>query len=433
MLSTRHRPLAPPIVKPAFPTRAFLLLGALYLVQGMPYGFQSQGLRIALTERGVSLTHVGLAGALALPWSLKIFLAPLVDRYGSGRFGRRKSWIVPMQVLLALACGAAALVPEQGDLLPLLLAVLVMNACAATMDIAVDGMAVDVLRGSEQLGAGNGVQVVGYKLGMLLGGGVLVIVAGSLGWPGLFGAMGLIVLAVIALTLATPEAPSETAREHVSMRDVLRSLVRVMRGREALGVLLVVATYKAGEAMADSMWSPMLVLRGWSREEIGLVAGTWGMGASIAGSLAGAAIAMRLPPARALLVTALLRVAPIAMQLVVVMGQGRPSLEIVSGVTIAESFFGGALTTAMFAFMMGRVDREIGATHFTLLATVEVLGKTPSGLLGGLVSDALGLPAAFGIAALLSALYVPLLWLPGVRDASNDDASRTTLARGESG
>ena len=50
--------------------RTFLLLGALYLVQGMPYGFQSQGLRIALTERGVSLTDVGLAGALALVGSL---------------------------------------------------------------------------------------------------------------------------------------------------------------------------------------------------------------------------------------------------------------------------------------------------------------------------------------------------------------------------
>lgn len=411
-----------------FPARAFLLLGALYVVQGMPYGFQSQGLRIALTESGVSLTHVGLAGLLALPWSLKIFLAPLVDRYGSARFGRRKSWIVPMQALLALACVVAALQPEDGDLLPLLLAVLAMNACAATMDIAVDGMAVDVLRGNAQLGAGNGVQVVGYKVGMLLGGGVLVMLAGSYGWAGLFTSMAAIVVGVMLLTLATPEdssgqiagAPSHDA--HVTMRGVFRALADALRTREAMTVMLVVATYKMGEALADSMWSPMLVLRGWTRQEIGLVAGTWGMGASIAGSIFGAALAMRASPARALLLTALLRVAPIALQFWVVLDEGRPAFDLVAVVTVAESFFGGALTTAMFAFMMSRVDKRIGATHFTLLATLEVIGKMPSSLASGALADSVGLAAAFGIAALLSLLYLPLLLLPGIRGKGRDVA-----------
>ena len=44
----------------------------------------------------------------------------------------------------------------------------------------------------------------------------------------------------------------------------------------------------------------------------------------------------------------------------------------VIAVTSAEHFFGGALTTAMFAFMMSRVDRQIGATHYTVLAAIEV-------------------------------------------------------------
>ena len=48
-----------------------------------------------------------------------------------------------------------------------------------------------------------------------------------------------------------------------------------------------------------------------------------------------------------------------------------------------EELTGGGLTTAMFAFMMGRVDRRIGATHYTVLAGVEVLGKSPGGLLSG--------------------------------------------------
>jgi MFS transporter, PAT family, beta-lactamase induction signal transducer AmpG len=149
------------------------ILWTLYFVQGLPFGFQATALPVYLRTAGMSLEGVGLVAALSLPWSLKILWAPLVDRYGGGRFGRRKSWILPLQFLLALTCAAAALAPPNGSLSPLLVLVFGMNLFAATMDIAVDGLAVDVLEISE-LGQGNVAQVVGYKIGMLTGGGLLV-------------------------------------------------------------------------------------------------------------------------------------------------------------------------------------------------------------------------------------------------------------------
>jgi len=57
----------------------------------------------------------------------------------------------------------------------------------------------------------------------------------------------------------------------------------------------------------------------------------------------------------------------------------------VIGVTIAEEFFGGALTTVLFALMMSRVDRRVGATHYTLLASLEVAGKAPGGPIAGML------------------------------------------------
>ena len=79
--------------------------------------------------------------------------------------------------------------------------------------------------------------------------------------------------------------------------------------------------------------------------------------------------------------------------------------------TCAEHFFGGALTTTMFAYMMSRVDKRIGATHYTLLAAVEVIGKAPSGLFSGAIADKFGFPAVFVIAVVLSLLY-PLVLIP---------------------
>ncbi len=76
------------------------------------------------------------------------------------------------------------------------------------------------------------------------------------------------------------------------------------------------------------------------------------------------------------------------------------------GVTASEAFFGGALTTVMFAFMMSRVDRKIGASHYTLLASLEVVGKMPAAPIAGLVAHFAGYRWVFALATALSALYM---------------------------
>ena len=162
------------------------LLASLYFAQGLPFGFQSNALPLYLTELGLTMTEVSLARALAIPWALKMLWAPLVDRYASARLGRRKSWIIPMQLLLAGACVVASLFPlSRETLTPFLICVLMMNLFAATQDIAVDGLAVDLLEPRE-LGGGNAAQVVGYKIGILTGGGLLVGLFAKGNWSSCF-------------------------------------------------------------------------------------------------------------------------------------------------------------------------------------------------------------------------------------------------------
>jgi MFS family permease len=111
-----------------------------YLGQGLPFGFQATALKVYLYEHGVSLAGVTLAGALSAPWLLKLLWAPLVERWGSPRFGPRRSWLVPLQLGVAALAAAAAALPPTPEALPwLLLCVLLMNLLAATQDIAVDG------------------------------------------------------------------------------------------------------------------------------------------------------------------------------------------------------------------------------------------------------------------------------------------------------
>ncbi len=413
--------------------RRLVILWSLYFVQGLPFGFQATALPVYLRDAGVSLTGIGLASALSLPWMLKVLWAPLVDRWSSPVWGRRRSWILPLQGVLAALCATAAAVSPGDGIVPLLLLILGMNLAAATMDIAVDGLAVDMLEVPE-LGRGNIAQVVGFKLGMLTGGGLLVWASGAIGWAGLFLVMAVLVTAILLFTLSWRERDQvspghpRSPLDHPRLGEVLGLLRRQATTRGAGWVLLFIGTYKLGETLADTMFKPFLVDAGYSAQQIGLWVGTWGMLFSIAGSWAGGFLASRLPLLAAVGWAAAFRAVPVAGEWWLTLVE--PTASRALAVTCAEHFFGGALTTALFAWMMSRVDRRIGATHYTLLASIEVWGKLPVAVASGALTDATSYPVVFGVATVLSILYllllVPLSHLPEPPSASGS-ARRTEV------
>jgi MFS family permease len=390
------------------------LLTALYFVQGMPFGFQATALPVYLRSHGVSVATIGFVGLLSVPWLLKVLWAPLVDRYGSTRFGRRKSWIVPLQGALAATAAAAAFVSIERELSLLLALVFLFNLFAATQDIAVDGLAIDSLR-PEQLGLGNAAQVVGYKLGMLTGGGLLVWASQSIGWRGLFLAMAALSLGVMLITLVArePEALPELVQSRGEARLGWAEFVR--QAKAALLVpgtgwlLLFIATYKLGESLSDVLYKPFLVDAGIRPEQIGLWVGTWGMLASLTGSLGGGLLASRVSLLGALALSASVRVLPLLGRWWLADFGVTP--ERFAAVTLAEEFCGGALTTVVFAFMMSKVDRKIGASHYTLLASIEVAGKMPGGPIGGLLvgSAHWSYAQAFLLGVALSVAFLALI------------------------
>jgi len=402
---------AEPARKPP-PVGTLSLLSVLYFVQGLPYGFQDTALPGFLTKLGVSMTTIGFASALSWPWALKPLWAPVVDRYGHAGFGRRKSWIVPLQFLLALACVAAAY-SEPGSALPrLILIVLVMNVLTATQDIAVDGYAVDRL-GKADLGFGNAAQVVGYKIGMLVGGGLLWAWYAELGWSGVFFVMAGCCLVGMTVLTASREERVEVpgaAEERVSWRE-LAARMRTALTLPGTGWLLVfVATYKMGESLANKMWVPFLVKKGGLPPEV--VAswmGTWVMVASLCGSLFGGLLAARMQLVRAVAWSAAIRVLGLVAQWALVAGFIPLTKANVIAVAAGEHFFAGALTVCMFALMMSRVDKRIGATHYTLLAAIEVWGKALPALVSGLLVEGIGFANTFLVAVALSVAFLALV------------------------
>lgn len=387
--------------------RKLAFLSVLYAAQGMPLGFQVHALPLHLDELGVSLSVVGFTGLLAVPFFLKFLWAPLVERSG-----RRRPWLIGAQLVLLALCVAGALSPPDDSLVRLAFVILLMNLVAATQDIAVDGAAVDLLR-ADELGAGNAAQVGGYKVGMMLAGGISVIAAARLSWAVGFALMAGVVLVALGAVLAWREPPPVArAREaRASFRAILAALVDAVRLPGHVWVLLVVATYKLGESISDAMWKRYVVRV--AHVDIADVAAWFnagGMVPSILGSVAGGLLAARISAIHAIALAATLRAVAVS-TFAIIAATGATGFEVLVAASWAEEVFGGALTTAMFAFMMAQIDQRIGATHYTVLASLEVAGKFPGSVLSGVVAQYLGFAACFAAAATLSVAYLPLVWL----------------------
>lgn len=222
------------------------LLLALYLSQGLPYGFFTQALPVLLREDGASLARIGVSGILFLPWALKWVIAPWVDASGS-----RRGWIIPLQLAaVAVALGLSA-AGESGSakLFWLQIGIVLTALIAATQDVPTDGWAVRLLAANER-GLGNAVQVGGYRLGMVLGSGVLMIVLDRTGWAAAFVSMAVLLLvALLPVLLAVEEPPSQGASTAPNARPLAQLRHRLAVPGMTL-LLLALAAYKFGDGMA---------------------------------------------------------------------------------------------------------------------------------------------------------------------------------------
>ena len=389
----------------------FGVLFLLYLAQGLPYGFFVTALPLFLREAGWSRTSIGFYGLLGLPWFLKPLWAPLVDRFSWMRLGRRKSWILPcMAILAGLAFLLSSAEPESGrSLLFPLLVVLAVNFVAATQDIAVDGLAVDTLARQER-GPGNVAQVAGFKFGMLLTGGLLLGLSQRIGWEGICLSMGFLSLFVLVVLLMVPEphARVRAGESPPGLSEIWASLISLASRPGFAWALLLILTYKSGEALVDAMYKIFLLDSGMDVSSIGILAGGWGMAFSLAGTFLGGWIARGPDRLRVLQWTGIVRAGPLLAVAALPFLDTPRSLWIVYPVTLAEHLAGGMLTPILFAFMMDLCDRRVGATHYTALAAVEVVGKMGFGLASGLLADRLGYGLLFSLGAALS-LFWPCL------------------------
>lgn len=369
------------------------LFVALYLAQGLPFGFFTVALPVVLREAGYSLTAISALSLLYLPWALKFAWAPLVDRLGS-----RKRWLLTLQLASIVAAALLARVDVTDDLAIVLAAAFVFNLIAATQDIVTDGLAVRLLDSRER-GLGNGIQVGAYRIGMILGGGLLLAVFARTNWSVMFGCMAALLALTVLPVLWLRETSFEPTVSATAM-DLLAGWLKRLLRPGMLAVAALVFCYRFGDQMISTLWGPFLIDFGLDKQTIALMKGTVGSFTSLVGALIGGWFTFMAGRRRALLVSGLAQAACFLLYIAAAADVG--GVAILWWATILEGMLGTMATVALFTFMMDAADPDHAGTDYTLLASVVVLVSSVGNVVAGVITDAFGYLVAFTLGAALA-------------------------------
>jgi MFS transporter, PAT family, beta-lactamase induction signal transducer AmpG len=395
---------------------------------GLPLMLTLTVLQAWLSQQGVSLATIGMAGLVGLPYSIKFLWAPLVDRFKPLALGRRRSWLLITQVALAASIVVLGLQDPARSIWGVLIAAVGVTFFSATQDIVIDAYRRESLADDEQ-GLAASFYTYGYRLGMLLASAGGLILADIIGFNSVYFVMATVMAACVIVTLVAPE-PKGNAPPRTLAQSFVGPFVEFFTRRhdavKALLVLVFIVIYKLGDNIASHMTIPFYLQLGFTNTEIGAIAKIFGTGALLFGIFVGGVVTLKLGLYRAMLVIGILQAASTAcFVLLALAGYDRAWL---ATVIAFENLTVGMGSAALIAFMASLTNRQFTATQFALLSTLATLPRSLLSAPSGFMAEALGWPQFFVVCTLLA--LPGLLLLPVVRAWFAEAPQRTATAGG---
>jgi PAT family beta-lactamase induction signal transducer AmpG len=390
----RKKPKLGEVVRSLGRPRVSLML-ALGFSSGLPFMLTAATLGYWLRDEGTSLKAIGFISWVGLAYSFKFLWSPIVDRVtppGMGRLGRRRSWLLLTQVVLALGLIGMAAIGPQGGLVALGAAALVVAFASATQDIAVDALRIEAAEDDEELGLFTGSFQLGYRLAVLASDALILFTAQHFGWPLSYGLMAVFMMIGVAATLKLKEPQrAEEVLAHQrplwSPRGLADAVVGPFAsffktyGWMALAMLLMITLYRLPEFVMGPMATPFYHDLGLTKDFVGGIRLSAGLIGTLCGIAAGGLLAAALGHIRGLMVGALLQGGAIASFALLAIFGGDPRL--FAAVMFFDNFGVGAAGVLLVTYMSSLTSLGYTATQYALLSsTYTWVGKILKGFSG---------------------------------------------------
>ena len=319
----------------------------------------------------------------------------------------------------------------------LLMVLFMLNLASASQDICVDSLALEILD-PEELGAGNTIQVVAYKAGSVFAGAALLWVKEASSWSRMWtvfsGLYLLCLLLVVGLGLGHKSRSKENEEERstddkstLNLAFLMENWKKMLEVPGTYWMIMFVVFYKLCER-GEGTLPIYLVDKAVPMSALAFFNGVVRSVASISGSMVGGLLlsSQSYKPGLLMFHTACLRVVPLSVQYIIIVTWGTQpisnSLDNINFDSIMfylsiislclGNFCAGLITTATFTTMMTlsqSAETNIQTSHYSLLATMEVMGKLMFASVAGALIDTVGLDKVFILFVILAILTLPLL------------------------
>jgi len=394
-------------------TRRVVVHALLGFASGLPFYLLRNTLTTWFGSVGVDKRDALAFVFLALPFNLKILWAPLLDRARLPWLDRRRDWMLPLQLVLAVGIAALGFMDPRTMLAGMAAVTLCVAFVSASHDIVVDAYRTDSVAADER-GTSTGLYVSGYRVAMVFGSAGVLLLADLASWKvGYLSAGGLMAVGVVA-TLIAPPTPAQ--QRPASLEKAFVEPIRELAARSGVGVLLAfVLLFKFGDTVASPMIDYFLAApdgAAYTTTEIALARKTLGMITAMAGALIGGIWTDRLGVKRSLLLFG----AAQALANVGYAGLAIVDDPTTTGLVVAvgiDQICAGMGSTAFVAFLMSACHPRYTVAQFALFTSLStLLGHTIGAGAGYMVED-IGWALGFAVTILVALPALGLVrWLP---------------------
>lgn len=394
-------------LKPSYPellrefiTGRMIVAALMGFASGLPLLLTLTLLQAWLTQSGISLGEIGLFALIGIPYTIKFLWAPLMDRYVPPFLGRRRGWLLVLQVVLVASIIALGSTHPRHDIELVAACALLVALFSAMQDTVIDAYRRESLADDEQ-GLGASLYVWGYRVGMLVASGGGLILAQYVGFRATYTIMAIAMIPGVLTTLIAPE-PTDHHPMPANLRlAIMGPFIDFFTQRpNAFLILLFILLYKLGDTLATTMTTPFYLQLGYSKADIGTVVKLFGFWATILGGFAGGIGILRIGEYRALWLFGLLQALSTAGFAWLV--HTGPIISWLAVIIAFENFTGGMGTAAFIGFMANLTNREFTATQYALLTSLMGVPRTLLAASTGYMASVLGWSGFFITCAILA-------------------------------
>lgn len=392
----------------------------LNFASGLPYAVIISVSVIMYKNLGISNEDIGVyTSLLYLPWVIKPLWSPFIELHGT-----KRKWFLSMQLLISIAFLLVGFtIPASGFFIMTLAIFWVAAFASASNDIASDGFYLLVLPEDKQ-SFFLGIRSTFYRLSLLAGNGLIVLFAGYLehkygdntkAWSYTMIAVGLLMTFITVYNfIFTPKneinalANNKEAHQNQNFATVFISFFKKKRIGLILAFILV---FRLGESQLLKMLSPFLLDgkelggMGLDTEAVGIIYGTFGVGALTLGGILGGIAISKQGLTKWMLPMFLTMHLPIVGFILLAFFHPT-SIYYIYAVVILEQFGYGFGFTAFMMYLIHVAEGESKTSHYAIATGFMALGMMLPGMLSGYIQKYLGYDNFF--------IWVLLATIPGL-------------------